>query len=628
MRYLRTVAVLACVFSCACIDVPEIQQVPETPDGGEPDAHGEDSGTPPDASTPDSGIPDLKVQLLGSRSITNGDVQFSVTVAGPTPDKVELLVDGEGVATLSPPYQMRFDTQILAEGLHAFMARVTLGTKAYLSEPRELVVDRTPPQWVSRVPSTGSRAVPMHQVVRAVFSEPLDSSTVGSSSVRLLSDSGVIAADVSLAPEGTSLMIQPTSGLPIGTSVTVVLEQSVTDLAGNPIQVPAQEWKWSVPAYLPLGEPQAANPGRDTQAQSVALQVDGSGRPVVAWIDGSASDKSYGVYVRRWSGSAWEQLGGVLDANPGDTFARWCSLQIGTDGQPVVAWSEDGGAGVVSVHVRRWNGAAWDVMGAPVVPVLSNGFIPGFGFRFRIGKSGHLVLALPEDNNSESQLSVWRWSGSGWGMLGGVQKAASSWFISSLELEVDGAGNPFVGWVEKELNGTGVALHMKQWSGGAWETADAVFGGFIGPLAFDASGHLVQGRAASDVAPAPNTIALRVQVLRRNGTSWEEVGQPFGGIYAGETNAVARRLLLDDAGQLVALVGEPEVKNGPESLSVWRGSGEGWAPVGGVLRSDPGVTPSLGAIALDASGEPVLARAEQSESEPGRRRVHVYTPNN
>ncbi|WP_164017903.1 Ig-like domain-containing protein [Pyxidicoccus trucidator] len=624
MRYPQIVALFACLFSWACIDLPEVQQVTETSDSGVPGGHAEDSGTSPDASVPDSGIPDsgvldsgtpsLVVTLVTSQSITNGDVQVNAEVIGPAPDELELLVDGVAVATLAPPYELRWSTQSLEEGSHVLVVRATLGERRFTSESRTLEVDRTSPRLISQTPLTGSQNVPVRQTIQASFSEPLKPATVSAASVKLLSDAGVVAADVLLTPEGTLLTLRPVSLLPADTVVQVSLD-GLADLAGNTLQALPQDWEWTVPGYLPLGEPLSASSTESSIVQTPSLRIDGAGQPVVAWSDGTNLEP-FGIRVKRWNGTGWEQIGSVREVTAGHG-SLFSALEVDGDGLPSVAWNEFSQATGMTFRAQRWNGEAWESLGTPGTLLrqqASADFII-----FKGNEQGYLALAFRELYQGADQLLVGRWNGSSWGLLGGTLKVNSAWSVSSLQMEMDAAGNPIVTW--SESNSGTIAAYMKRWNGGAWEAIPMPAQTYPGKLIIDDSGAPIL-----DV-PASNGTANSAQLRRWNGSSWVALGNPIS-VHPGATNSLAVALTFDAQGRLIALIAEPEMAGGATVFYLRRWNAGAWEPVGSPLRKTPGSTP-FGAtlLALDASGRPVLARAEYSESEPTRRRLYVYTPN-
>ncbi len=94
--------------------------------------------------------------------------------------------------------------------------------------------------------------------------------------------------------------------------------------------------------------------------------------PVVAWQDGAGGDQE--IYLRRWNGTAWEELdgsasgGGVSNTPIGASSVGQSeapAVALGPDGSPVVAWVERVASSDLEVYVRRWNGSTWEAMAAP-----------------------------------------------------------------------------------------------------------------------------------------------------------------------------------------------------------------------------------------------------------------------
>lgn len=100
-------------------------------------------------------------------------------------------------------------------------------------------------------------------------------------------------------------------------------------------------------------------------APSLAIGPDGV--PVIGWRDGSGppsrisndADDASEIYVKRWSGSKWVEMGagsasgGGISQNNGVSGDP--SLAIGPDGVPVVAWQDNSG-GNREIYARRYAG--------------------------------------------------------------------------------------------------------------------------------------------------------------------------------------------------------------------------------------------------------------------------------
>ena len=86
---------------------------------------------------------------------------------------------------------------------------------------------------------------------------------------------------------------------------------------------------------------------------SVAIAPDGG--PYVAWGDNSEGDNE--IYVRRWNGSSWEEVG-TGSASGGGISDNWApsgppSVAIAPDGRPYVAWDDDSADENCAIYVRR-----------------------------------------------------------------------------------------------------------------------------------------------------------------------------------------------------------------------------------------------------------------------------------
>ncbi|QQR45042.1 Ig-like domain-containing protein [Myxococcus xanthus] len=605
---------LAAIFSlavCACINVPEVEQA--SPDAGGADSGSIDSGT------------HTVVSLQTSRLVTNRDVQVDVSIAGPVPEKVELFVNGFSVATLVPPYGLRLSTSAMDEGVHSLVAVATVGGRMFGNVPRELIVDRTSPRIVSHVPMNGARNVSVHQAIWAEFSEPIDPSTVNQESVRLMAGGDVLAAQVVLGSEGTSVVLRPEAPLPVDVDVSVVIESTVADLAGNALQS-QQDWEWVAPGYLPLGEPLTASSDGVPSADYPCVQVGGDGMPIVAWSEGAQSETT-GAHVKRWNGNAWERLGDVLYVGPKGRFAARCSLTVMQDGAPVVAWSQYLPAtGEAEVYVSRWSGGVWRSLGSPVKTVFPSGGVDAI--TLRAGTTGQLTLMLWERSVSGSQISVWRWAGENWKVLGGALKVNHSWLLASAQFVMDSSGEPFVVWHEMNNVDTNTRrAYARLWDGSFWQDGNMSFSDYPGLLGMDDTGALVLARRARDMSTG-GEVSAHVHVWKWDDGVWADMGSPFGGIYPGRTDATARDFALSGAG-FFTLVSEPRVEDGWESLYVYRWTAGRWAPVGGTLVASPD-SPPLNArfqFAVDAAGTPFLVRSERM-GESYDSRLHVYRPNN
>ncbi len=134
-----------------------------------------------------------------------------------------------------------------APGGHQFLASFTFTADVGgpwivdVTIPIECGVDITPPELTSLTPQYGSFAVPTGVDVIAMFSEPVDPTTVTGTSFTL-EDGSMISGAVGVAGDGMSATFDPDVDLATDTVYTVSLTSGITDLAGNPLTAVASSF--------------------------------------------------------------------------------------------------------------------------------------------------------------------------------------------------------------------------------------------------------------------------------------------------------------------------------------------------------------------------------------------------
>ena len=183
-------------------------------------------------------------------------------------------------------------------------------------------------------------------------------------------------------------------------------------------------------------------PAKISDAVLPSLALDARGNPMVAWIDNqSGSDQ---VYLRVWSGSRWEELGGSGSAagvSHSPKPAASVNLKPDASGNPVLSWKEGSGGDAVLV-VKRWNGREWETMVAPA-EAGSNPTWPGLAMDVR----GNPVLAW----RGRDEVCIRRWSGKGWEAAAEVpwhNPPAFTLPTKRLLAFAAGAGKACAAWVE------------------------------------------------------------------------------------------------------------------------------------------------------------------------------------
>ncbi|MFP2959602.1 Ig-like domain-containing protein [Myxococcus sp. 1LA] len=409
---------------------------------------------------------EVRITSPAATAYTNGVVEIRLDVAGHTPDRVELLKDGEVLTELAPPYVYTWDTAGEAEGTYRLEARAALGDVAYVSASREVVVDRTPPRVVTRVPEPGAQEIWVQSPIRAEFSEPVKRSTVTTESVHLTVGDVAVAHAVSLSEDGKTVSVTPVTGFTAPSTVALAFSGTVTDLAGNAAVNLGEAWSWVVPEFVPYPSPLRI-PLDPLSPPTAYVKLGPNGHPTI--LMRRPVDRIGDLFVSRWNGSAWEQLGGGLRTSSEEFYFLTPNLQIHPDGNPIVAWSENLGAEFNNyIHVSKWNGTTWERFGG------DEGIVPerphAMDVALALTSDGRPVIATnmePEDG--EGGVQVFQWTHEQWQRIGPpVYGSLYTSSTSAPQLALDSRDNPTVALTHPESSHPG-RIVVWRWTGTEWE---------------------------------------------------------------------------------------------------------------------------------------------------------------
>jgi uncharacterized repeat protein (TIGR02543 family) len=247
-----------------------------------------------------------------------------------------------------------------------------------------------------------------------------------------------------------------------------------------------------------------------------SLALDTAGRPLVAFpgvaqtgvVNAPATPAivqgTTQVYLRRWTGSAWEFVGSGFNgggASRAVSFkgavgnvlhdADMPSLTVDSSGAPVVAFAyyttiNGVAVGNTDIFVTRWNGSAWTAVG-PAIPAadtvagrggaagVSNSGDGSFNPSLAAAPAGRLALAWDEDRpTGEIYVRVRVWSGTGWSEMGGFATDSGFNQPGTMNLEPSiafgGDGRPIVAWTAQADFGSPSQIFVRRWNGtSAWD---------------------------------------------------------------------------------------------------------------------------------------------------------------
>ncbi len=379
--------------------------------------------------------------------------------------------------------------------------------------------------------------------------------------------------------------------------------------------------------WQPVGPGSASGGGISNNSgasQSVAVATGPNNDLYVAWSDNSSGDDE--IYLRRWDGSNWSDLGGSAGGggiSDNNGASLWPAVAVAPDGNPWVAW-HDTSAGDTEIYVRRWTGTAW----APV----GNGSAEGGGISNNNGSSAYVALAIAPNGQAyaawmdssagNQEVYVRRWNGSEWEQLagsaggGGITNTPTRSGRPSIALADE---LPTVAWAETE---TVNEIYVRRFDGSAWVELgehSASNGGVSntpGVSQYATLGYSAAGQpfvAWYDYTPGPPEIYAATLPSGQWGAAGS--GAASGG---GISNTAG----LSMEPELAVRGGAPyvvwqETTAGDDEIYIRRLAGDNWVEVGDGSASGGGISNNGGdsqyaALAFDGAGRLYVAWSDNS----------------
>lgn len=399
--------------------------------------------------------------------------------------------------------------------------------------------------------------------------------------------------------------------------------------------------RWNGSAWVGMNGATAGDNISETPGQSdtPVLAIDHEGYPVVAWNEYTTN---YEIYVKRWNGSAWVGMSGATTGDnvsaSADGFSSGPSLAVNSEGNPVVAWYEVSLDSDSDIYVKRWSGSAWELMKVNGAPSDDMSLNSGDSYHpsLAVAASGEIAVAWEDDSGpgDDSDIYMKRWTGLTWVEVGG-ESASGGGISDNLGLSYwpTMATNPEGSWVVawQDSSEEREVIYFRMWNGSNWvemEVGSATTGGVSGSnegyralrpsLAVAPDGMMMvawelYGQTSSEI------YARRYQ-LQTYG-DWQPIGESAAGygINLNDGLAVSPSLAFDAEGvPFVAWQGRWGGSNGDIFLRAWNGT-DHWEEIGGSatlggISNTPGDS-AQPTLAIDAGGRPLVAWRESTESD-------------
>lgn len=374
--------------------------------------------------------------------------------------------------------------------------------------------------------------------------------------------------------------------------------------------------------------------GNASYSYRASVALDGAGHPVVAWAAGPE------IYVKRFDGSAWGELGtgsasgGGISDNAGVSGTP--QLALDALGRPTVAWKDDT-SGVPEIYVKQFDGSAWAEVGTGAASGVGISASVGTGADFpRLALDGAdlPVVAWADGSNGAHEIFAKRFDGTRWvevadGAASGGGMSGDPFASTAPAIAVDAAGGLVVSWTDSRRRSGGREILVKRLDGTAWAEVGSATA--VGGALSDSPGHSSQPTLGADASGQPIVSYLddssgggRLVVARFDGAAWSrrDVGGPRAPFFGGS-------VAFDAAGEPVVAWSERYNNLGHNQIMVSRYDGSAWVEVGAGSMVNGGISNStrsgsLGAscpaLALDPAGFPVVAYIDDKT---GSFKLHV-----
>jgi hypothetical protein len=189
-----------------------------------------------------------------------------------------------------------------------------------------------------------------------------------------------------------------------------------------------------------------------------ALALAANGTPSVVWREVSAGIGS--ILVKSWNGSAWEQLGDTLNKVAGDN-ANMASIDIDASNRPVVAWQELSGLGTPeeakNIFVKRWTGTAWIQLGG----AIDNAVFEGAQYPKVAVDLGNVISVVWNEGalGEDEDVLLSQWRNDSWNLIGQIDADTPAIsFAYSPDVAIGADGKPVIAWFDTP--GTGYTARV------------------------------------------------------------------------------------------------------------------------------------------------------------------------
>lgn len=307
-------------------------------------------------------------------------------------------------------------------------------------------------------------------------------------------------------------------------------EEVVVQVAQRDDELPTSSWK-EVGAGSASGGG-ISNTAAESSWPAVAAAPDGSVYAVWSEVIGQQAE----IYVLKWNGSSWASVGGGSASGGGISSTAGLSerptIDIAADGTVYVAWQEVY-QGYYEIYVRRWDGSAWQEVGAGSASAggISQTSTDSINAEIGVAPNNMVYVTWGEREAGDDEVYVLRWDGTVWEAMddsaasGGISNNAANSGLPALAITSESV--PYVAW--NDASDGDSEIYVRRLDGSSWAE--------VSPGSATGGGLSNNAGASRTPAVAVNSLDLvivtwgddsggvfDVYARRWTGAVWEEIG--------------------------------------------------------------------------------------------------------
>lgn len=394
-----------------------------------------------------------------------------------------------------------------------------------------------------------------------------------------------------------SHLVVDNSGNPV-----VTVSEVKFDGIRNVLQIYVKRWNGST--WLQLGG--SVNFTSHRSAEAPRLATDVSGSLVISFEQRSSgqSGSQTDIYVKRWTGSKWVSLGSSLDINITER-AEQPDIVLDNSGNPMVSWLE-GETYRERLYVKYWNGSNWVQLGNTFLNTTPE--VGAIWHSLAIDGLGNPVVVWSDWNRN---IYVKRWTGSSWIQMGNPVNASTGGPATAPSIAIDNADSPIVSWLGTD--GTNTFTYVSRWNGSGWEImGDALD---IRPDKSNGFNRISIDNVGNPVVSWEE--GYHTYVKRWNGSSWVQLGTY---VESDSRRDFGHWLALDSSGNLfISLTGFTD--SGGSVIRVMRFFYNSWQDLGGILDVSESQSAVNSVLTTTSDDKPIVAWVELDSS--NNRNIYV-----